>query len=148
MALIVQLALRILVTFIYHLSEIDLKLTRRKQRMEAQASNARKTKPMQAIIQDAMAVIPSVFGETLVMELKILVSTRKRVTSSAIRPGTTSGGIRKLTQDTTTKSPLGKQQIYKYLKKRGRGGGGLGKSYSRFFLMYGSNDQHLCQQSR
>jgi hypothetical protein len=63
---------------------------------------------MQAIIQEVMAVIPSVFGEILVMELKMLVSTRKSVTRSAIRPGTTSGGMRKLTQDTTTKSPLGK----------------------------------------
>jgi hypothetical protein len=63
---------------------------------------------MQAIIQDVIAVIPSVFGEILVIVLKMLLSTRKSVTRSAMRPGTTSGGIRKLTQDTTTKSPLGK----------------------------------------
>ena len=96
----------------------NLLLTIRKQRMVAQAISALKTKNMQAIIQDVMAVMPSVFGEILVMELKMLVSTRKSVTRSAIRPGTTSGGMRKLTHDTTTKSPLGKQQIYKYLEIR------------------------------
>ena len=76
--------------------------------MVAYSRRARKTKNMQAIIQEAMAVIPSTFGEMFVMVLKMLVSTRNRVTSSAIRPGTTSGGIRKLTQDTTTNSPDGK----------------------------------------
>ena len=50
-----------------------------------------------------MAVIASVFGEILVMVLKMLISTRNSVTRSAIQPGTTSGGMRKLTQDTTTK---------------------------------------------
>ena len=96
----------------------NILLTMRKQRMVAQAISALKTKNMQAIIQEVMAVIPSVLGEILVMELKMLVSTRKSVTRSAIRPGTTSGGMRKLTHDTTTKSPLGKQQIYKYLEIR------------------------------
>ena len=76
--------------------------------MVAYSSRARKTKNMQAIIQEAIAVIPSTFGETLVMVLKMLVSTRNRVTKRAIRPGTTSGGIRKLTHDTTTNRPDGK----------------------------------------
>ena len=39
-----------------------------------------------------MAVMPSVFGDTLVTLLKMLIRTRKRVTSKAIRPGTTCGG--------------------------------------------------------
>ena len=33
--------------------------------------------------------MPSVFGETFVTLLKMLISTRKRVTSRAILPGTT-----------------------------------------------------------
>ena len=44
----------------------------------------------------------------MIVVLKFLTRTRKRVTSRAILPGTTSGGMRKLVQDTTTKSPLGK----------------------------------------
>ncbi len=44
----------------------------------------------------------------LVIVLKMFVSTRNSVTSRAILPGTTSGGMRKLTQDTTTNSPEGK----------------------------------------
>jgi hypothetical protein len=36
-----------------------------------------------------MAVLPSVLGETLVTMLKMLMSTRKRVTRRAILPGTT-----------------------------------------------------------
>jgi len=63
---------------------------------------------MQAIIHMEMAVIPSTLGEMLLMVLKMLTSTRKSVTRSAMRPGTTSGGIKKLTQETMTKRPLGK----------------------------------------
>ena len=40
--------------------------------------------------------------------LKMLIRTRKRVMSSAILPATISGGMRKLTQETTTKSPEGR----------------------------------------
>ena len=76
--------------------------------MAAYSSSARKTKNIQAIIQDDMAVIPSTLGDTFVIVLKILVSTRKRVTSKAILPGTTSGGMTKLTQDTATNKPLGR----------------------------------------
>ena len=59
-------------------------------------------------IQDDMAVIPSVLGDTLVTLLKMLMSTRKRVTSRAIRPGTTSGGMRKLTQEVITNREEGR----------------------------------------
>ena len=76
--------------------------------MAAYSRSARKTKNIQAIIQDDMAVIPSAFGETFVIVLKMLVSTRKRVTNKAILPGTTSGGMTKLTQDTATNKPLGR----------------------------------------
>ena len=76
--------------------------------MAAYSSSARKTKNIQAIIQDDMAVIPSTLGDTFVIVLKMLVSTRKRVTSKAILPGTTSGGMTKLTQDTATNKPLGR----------------------------------------
>ena len=93
-------------------------------------TKAKKTKKMQTSIHAAMAVMPSTLGELVVTMLKMLMSTRKRVMSMAIRPGTTSGGIRKptwekkkyfyflflflrlwlkqLTQDTTTKSPEGR----------------------------------------
>ena len=40
--------------------------------------------------------------------LKIFIRTRKSVTRSAIRPGTTSGLIRKLTQLVTTNMKLGR----------------------------------------
>ena len=79
--------------------------------------------------------MPSVFGETFVTLLKMLINTRKRVTSRAILPGTTwimmigvvfqfeskkirkkfcahvkitSGGMRKLTHDVMTKSAEGR----------------------------------------
>ena len=55
-----------------------------------------------------MAVIPSVFGVMLVTLLKMLMRTKKSVTSRAILPGTTSGGMRKLTQDVITKSVEGR----------------------------------------
>ena len=41
-----------------------------------------------------MAVKPSTLGELEVTLLKMLIKTRKIVTSSVIRPGTISGGIR------------------------------------------------------
>lgn len=96
-------------------------LTSRKQRSVAQAIREPKTKKMQAIIHMEMAVMPSTLGEMLVMVLKMLTSTRKSVTRSAMRPGTTSGGIKKLTQETMTKRPLGKQQMYKYLERERKG---------------------------
>ena len=66
---------------------------------------APKTKKMQTNIQAVMAFMPSVLGELEVTVLKILISTRNRVINMAIRPGTTSGGTKKLTQDTTTNRP-------------------------------------------
>ena len=41
-----------------------------------------------------MAVKPSTLGELEVTLLKMLIKTRNIVTSSVIRPGTISGGIR------------------------------------------------------
>ena len=41
-----------------------------------------------------MAVKPSTLGELEVTLLKMLINTRNIVTSSVIRPGTISGGIR------------------------------------------------------
>ena len=53
-------------------------------------------------IQEDRAVMPSVLGVIEVTLLKMLIRTRKRVTNSAILPGTTSGGMRKLTQEVIT----------------------------------------------
>ena len=60
---------------------------------------------MHANIQASIAVRPSALGVLVVTVLKMLTSTRNRVTSSAIRPGITSIGIRKEIHDTITKSP-------------------------------------------
>ena len=50
--------------------------------------------------------------------LKMLIRTRKRVTSMAILPGTTSGFTRKLTQLTITNMALGR---YTYKEECGLG---------------------------
>ena len=76
--------------------------------MIAYSINAKKTKNMNAIIHEEIAVIPSVFGEMSIMVLKMFVATRKRVTRRPTRPGIESGGIRKLTQETLTNIPVGK----------------------------------------
>ena len=52
-------------------------------------------------------VLPFAFGIAVVMVLKMLISTKKTVTNSAIRPGMISGGIRKLIEDTKTNIPDG-----------------------------------------
>ena len=52
-----------------------------------------------------MAFMPSALGLLVVTVLKMLMSTRNRVINIAMRPGTTSGGTRKLTHDTTTNRP-------------------------------------------
>jgi hypothetical protein len=57
---------------------------------------APKTKRMQVMTQAEMEVSPSTFGEFVVMLVKMLINTRKRVTNKVILPGTISGGIRKL----------------------------------------------------
>ena len=77
---------------------------------------------MQANIQISIAVRPSALGELVVTLLKMLTSTRKRVTRRAMRPiiccavfisknalpGTMSGGIRKEIHETATNRPDGR----------------------------------------
>ena len=64
-------------------------------RMTVYSPRAPNTKMMQAMTQASMAVRPSAFGELVWIVLKILIRTRKIVTSSVIRPGITSGLTRK-----------------------------------------------------
>lgn len=54
---------------------------------QAYPKRAPQTKKIHTSIQAAIAVIPSVFGELVVIVLKMFISTRKRVISIAIRPG-------------------------------------------------------------
>ena len=70
--------------------------------------NAPKTKMMQIMMKASMAVRPSALGILLVMLLKMLTKQRKTVTRIVIRPGTLSGGTRKLIQETMTNMPVGK----------------------------------------
>ena len=58
-----------------------------------------------------MAVNPSALGILAVMVLKMLTRTRNRVMSSVIRPGTMSGGMRKLIQEAMTNMPQGRYQV-------------------------------------
>ena len=58
-------------------------------------SRAAKTKKIQVIIQAVIDESPSTFGDWLVIVLKMLIKTRKRVTSNVIRPATISTGIKK-----------------------------------------------------
>ena len=60
-------------------------------------ANAPKTKRMQERTHADMAVRPSTFGDFLVTLLKMLIRTRKSVTSKVSRPETSFGGIKKLT---------------------------------------------------
>ena len=69
---------------------------------------APKTKMIQMMMKASMAVRPSALGILLVMLLKMLTRHRKTVTRMVIRPGTLSGGTRKLIQDTMTNIPVGK----------------------------------------
>ena len=66
------------------------------------------TNTMQMMTNDSMAVSPSARGMLLVMLLKMLTRTRKTVTRMVMRPGTLSGGTRKLIQDTLTNIMAGK----------------------------------------
>ena len=66
----------------------------------AYSATAAATKTMQPSNQVEMEVRPCTVGDTVLMVLNMLVSTRKRVTSNPILPGTTAGEIKKLTQDT------------------------------------------------
>ena len=63
-----------------------------------------------------IAVSPSTLGELEVTLLKMLMRTRKMVTRSVIRPGTISGGMRKLTQD-TVKIVKVKMKLIPYLPR-------------------------------
>ena len=63
------------------------------------------TKRMQANIQASMAVRPSALGVLVVTLLKMLTSTRNKVTRRAILPGITSIGMRNDIQDTITNKP-------------------------------------------
>ena len=63
------------------------------------------TKRMQANIQASIAVSPSAFGVLVVTVLKMLTSTRNKVTRRPILPGITSMGMRKDIQDTITNRP-------------------------------------------
>ena len=58
---------------------------------------APKTKRIHDRIQADTALNPSTLGEMIETLLKILISTKKRVTKSVIRAGTTAGSIKKLT---------------------------------------------------
>ena len=64
------------------------------------------TKRMQTNIQASIAVSPSALGVLVVTVLKMLTSTRNKVTRSAIRPGITSMGMRNDIQDTITNRPI------------------------------------------
>ena len=44
--------------------------------------------------------LPSTVGDSVLMVLNMLVSTKNRVTNNPILPGTTEGEMRKLTQET------------------------------------------------
>ena len=55
-----------------------------------------------------LPVRPSALGILVVMVLKMLTSTRKTVTKSVMRPGTISGGTKKLIQETITNIPEGR----------------------------------------
>ena len=63
---------------------------------------------IQMMMKASMAVRPSALGILLVMLLKMLTRHRKTVTRMVIRPGTLSGGTRKLIHDTMTNIPVGK----------------------------------------
>ena len=52
---------------------------------------------MQLTIHAVSALKPSTLGDLVDTKLKMLIRTKNRVTNSVIRPGITSGGIKKLT---------------------------------------------------
>ena len=64
--------------------------------IEVYPRRAAKTKKMHVIIQAVIDESPSTFGDLLVIVLKMLINTRNRVTNNVMRPGTISGGIKKL----------------------------------------------------
>jgi len=64
--------------------------------MHVNPTRAPNTNKMQVRTHAEIEVSPSTFGELLVILVKILIKTRNNVTKSVIRPGTISGGMRKL----------------------------------------------------
>ena len=62
----------------------------------AYPTRAAKTNSIHEINHVETAVNPSTFGELDAAVLKILINTRNIVTNNVIRPGTSSGSMRKL----------------------------------------------------
>ena len=81
------------------------------------STSAPNTKRMHANIHASMAVSPSALGVLVVTLLKILTSTRKRVTRRAILPGITSIGMRNDIQDTITNNPKVNMILDQHLSK-------------------------------
>ena len=73
--------------------------------MNTYSTKAPNTKRMQANIQASMAVRPSALGVLVVTLLKMLTSTRNRVTRRAILPGMMSAGMGNEIQETITQRP-------------------------------------------
>jgi hypothetical protein len=66
-------------------------------RIRAYPAKAPKTKRMQERSHAEIAVRPSTFGDCVMTLEKMLIKTRKSVTSNVNRPDTSFGGIKKLT---------------------------------------------------
>lgn len=64
--------------------------------MPVNPTKAPNTKSIHVKTQADIEVSPSTLGELLVMLVKMLIKTRNNVTSRVMRPGTISGGMRKL----------------------------------------------------
>ena len=73
--------------------------------------SAPKTNKIHEITYVSIAVNLSAFGMFDVIVLKILTRTRNTVMSRPIRPGTLSGGMRKLIHDTMTNMPEGRYHV-------------------------------------
>ena len=66
-------------------------------KIPAYPNRAPNTNSMHERIQADRALKPSTLGEVAEIVLKVLISTKKRIIKSDMRPGTTSGSIKKLT---------------------------------------------------
>ena len=66
-------------------------------KIPAYPQSAPNTNMIQLTIQAVSALNPSTLGDLVETKLKILISTKNSVTNNVIRPGITSGGIKKLT---------------------------------------------------
>ena len=83
--------------FYLHINVFTFKKKVFLKRIPAYPISAPNTNKMQDKTHAERALNPSTFGDVVGILLKILVRTKKRVTSKVILPGTTSGSIRKLT---------------------------------------------------